>query len=113
MRVSPNVDRGLLGIDELRTIAMAALAAAGRPPWGNPLVVALELGFRMLPCMPGSAPEFERSTAEEIVFAAEAGEAHSTRVRLALARGLLLRAGVRHDPADVGTLARLLRQFPE
>lgn len=113
MRVLPNVEGGILGADELHSIARAALAAGGRPPWGNPLVLALELGFRMLPCMPGTAPELERTTAHEIVFAAEAGEAHSTRVRLALARGLLLRAGVRHDPADVGTLARLLRQFPE
>jgi len=105
---------------EIERIASTALAAANRPAWGNPLVVALELGFQMLPCAPvtpgspAAAPEWFRTTTATIVFAAEPDEAaHADRVRLALARGLLLRANLTHTPADMFHLARRLRQIPE
>lgn len=75
-------------------------------------MLAAELGFLMLPCAPGSAPELERTTAARLVFAAEADpREHRARVRLALARGLLLRAAVPHSPADVAALARRLGQI--
>lgn len=96
---------------ELENIACRALAA--RPPGSDPLVLAVALGFRLLPCPPGTSPELERTTAERLVFAAEPGaEAHADRVTLALARGLLLRDGRPHTPETVTRLARRLRQFP-
>jgi hypothetical protein len=110
----PGLDlQGIVPIDTIDLLAAAALQLAARPAWGNPLVVALELGFEMLPCSPGTTPEWD-STARRIAFAAEPCPfAHARRVRLGLARGLLLRAGVEHAFADVAILARRLRQIPE
>ncbi len=106
--------RGIVQLADVERIACAALRKANRPPWGDPLVVAFELGFALLPCVPGSAPEWAETTEAQIVFAAEPGTvAHADRVRLALARGLLLRSGLIHTPGDVRHLARRLRQIPE
>lgn len=106
--------RPIVQLADVERIAATALQAAGRPPWGDPLVVAYELGFALLPRSPGTAPEWGETTAAQIVFAAEPGDvAHADRVRLALARGLLLRSGLIHTPGDVRHLARRLRQIPE
>lgn len=82
---------------------------AGRPPGSSPLVLARELGFRLLPCDPATSPEFRRSTTALLAYACKAGQLeHDARVYLALARGLLLRSGLRHRAADARALARLL-----
>jgi len=104
----------MVASEVLDGVARAALRSAQRPPGGDPIVIALELGFEMLPCPAGSSPEYERTSTGRIVFACEAGtEPHAARVRLALARGLLLREGVAHGPDDVTELARRLGSFPE
>ncbi len=101
--------RGILTAVDLDNIATRALKDARRPPGGDPVVVAYELGFELLPCAPGSSPEYARSTATRLAFASEAGpEAHADRVRLALARGLLLRDGGEHGHREVRSLARRL-----
>lgn len=101
-------------VAEVERIAATALAAANRPPWGDPMVIAHELGFDLLPCSPGSAPEWSKTTTAQIAFAAEPNDVeHAERVCLALARGLLLRAGIHHTIDDVQHLARRLRQIPE
>lgn len=106
--------RPIVQLADVERIAVAALTLANRPPWGDPLVIAYALGFAMLPRLPGTAPEWAETTASQIVFAAEPGAvAHADRVRLALARGLLLRDGGPHTPGDVRHLARRLRQIPE
>ena len=106
--------RPIVPLVDVEQIASTAIAAANRPAWGNPLVIALELGFALLPRVPGSAPEWSETTTAQIVFAAEpSASAHADRVRLALARGLLLRSGFAHTPGDVQHLARRLRQIPE
>jgi hypothetical protein len=109
--VLPDVGAGLLSPDTLDRLARAALRAADLPPGGDPLVVAHSLGFELLPCAPGQRPEFERTTATRIVFALEPSPAHHERVRAALARGLLLRAALRHNAADADALARRLLDF--
>lgn len=105
---------GIVDLGDLERVAVEALRRADRPPWGNPLVIALELGFEMLPRLPGTSPELTETSTAQIVFAAEPGaEPHAARVRLALAHGLLLRAEIPHAPADSHWLARRLRQIPE
>jgi hypothetical protein len=108
------VPRGAIDLDLVDRIATNAIRAAARPPWSDPMVIAFKLGFALLPCLPGSAPEWERTTTEQLAFAAEPDpRTHAERVRFALARGLLLRAGVPHTVADAHHLARRLRQIPE
>ena len=91
---------------DLGDLATAALAT--RPPGSDLLVVAAELGFRLLPCEAG-APE-TRTTADRLVFAADEGQAAS--VCRALARGLLLRAGEPVTPEAVLAVARALHKIP-
>jgi hypothetical protein len=94
---------------KLERLVEAALKRARRPAWSHPLVIAAELGFELLPCPAGTAPELVRTCANRLVFACEAAEdAHTARVRQALARGLLLRARISHDARDVAKLAQLL-----
>jgi hypothetical protein len=106
--------RGIVQLVDIERIAFAALTEANRPAGENPIVIALELGFRMLPYMEGTAPEWGKTTSTTICFEAPGNEdLHADRVRLAIARGLLLRSGLPHTPADMGQLARRLRQRPD
>lgn len=104
----------MLEVAYLDGVARRALASAGRPADGDPVCIADALNFALLPCAAGTRHELERTTCDRLVFACEPGiAAHAARVRLALARGLLLREGVPHHPDDVAALARRLGTFPE
>lgn len=109
LRAAPVRRQDRRRLRRLDRIAVKALRAADRPRGGNPLVIALELGFEMLPCSPDSSPELARTTSSRIAFAAKGDPAeHAARVMLALARGLLLRTRRPHTPRDVAYLAARL-----
>lgn len=100
-------------VPDLATLARDAFRVSGRPRGGSLLVVADALGFRLLPCAPDSSPEFERTSATRIAWAADPDPAvHAVRLSMALARGLLIRDGRSHHAGDIGKLARMLREFP-
>ncbi len=112
VKPAPALPAGPLPLVTLERIAADALRRSGQPAWVNPIVVALDLGFEMLPCHPSGCPELVQTTASRLVFGAEGHPAaHASRVRLALARGLLLREGVSHLVEDVYALAGVLERW--
>ncbi len=84
------------------------IATVGKRPDARAL--ALALGFGLLPCHPNQAVELERTTSELVAWGVAADRAEEqARIRLALARGLLLRSGSAHTVDDVAQLAELLK----
>lgn len=99
----------MLSIAQLDAIASQAVLESSRPRGSGVLVVAASLGFELLP-FGKCNPEPERTSAVCLVFGAlaESAEERTWRVWLALARGLLLRQALDHEPPDVVRLAERL-----
>lgn len=72
----------------------------------DPRLVAIDAGFRLLPCLPVDDPELTRTTVDRIAWGMTACSVEERRRQwLALARGLDLRAGGARTVLELRRLA--------